>query len=55
MIIEKDDISILQNNIIYNVKKLHNKRIIQTMKKWLLNIPLKVSFFLIKLLLMILF
>lgn len=45
MIIEKVDISVLQKHNVYGVKKLHNRRIIWSVKKCLLNIPLQVSFF----------
>lgn len=51
MIIKKVDVSILQKNIVYVVKKLHNKRIFWNAKKCLLNVLLKVSFFLKKILL----
>ena len=45
VIIEKVDISVLQKHMVYDIKKLHNKRVVWSMKKCFLNIFLKVSFF----------
>ena len=46
VIIEKVNVSILEKHIISGVKKLHNKIVVWSLKKCLLNVLLKISFFL---------
>lgn len=45
MIIKKFNINILQKNILYDIKKSYKKKVVQTMKKYFLNIFLKIGFF----------
>ena len=45
VIIKKVDIDILKKYIVYSVKKLRKKKVVWNVKKCLLNVSLKVSFF----------
>ncbi len=47
VIIERVDVNVSQKNIVYGVKKLHYRKIVWSVKKCPLNVPLKVSFLII--------